>query len=453
MLPKYFCAQKSHVMRTKFYLLASFLIISGTANAQKYLMDMVDTTTELGKNMLTISQRLGSIKFSGYTQPQFQWTDGMGSKNYSGGDFSSKSDNRFMLRRNRIRVDWAFNNKKGELSTYFAFQFDITERGAFARDMWGRTFENKWKMFSLTAGLFARPFGYEVNLGSADRESPERGRMSQILMKVERDLGVAINFEPRNAKSEFMKHIKADVGVFNGPGLNGPTDYDRYKDLIGRVYTKPVKIKALGMEVTGGLSGFYGAVGSQSVWKYQTNKDLDGSYKMVGDSSQSNLDKPLPRRYAGADIQIKFPSKKWTTELRAEYIMGNQTGAATTSETPGVYPVNAANVPQPLYTRSFNGAYFYFIQNIAGKKHQVVVKYDWYDPNTKVAGTKVDTKSGFNGADVKYSTLGFGYIYNINPHLKWTLYYDMITNESTNVTGYTEDIADNVLTCRLQYRF
>lgn len=438
----------------KFYLLVLLTLACSTgANAQKYLMDMVDTTTELGKNMLHISQRMGSINFSGYTQPQFQMTDAQGAKNFSGGDFSPKSDNRFMLRRNRVRVDWAFMNKKNELTTYFAFQFDATERGVFARDMWGRFFENKLKMFSLTTGLFARPFGYEVNLGSADRESPERGRMSQILMKTERDIGVAVNFEPRNAKSAFMKHIKADVGVFNGQGLSGTTDYDRYKDIIGKVYTKAIKIKPLHMEITGGASVLYGAVGSQSAWKYETVSDAQGGYKVMGDSNQSTIDKAMPRHYYGGDIQIKFPSKKWTTELRAEYIFGTQTATAASSETPGVYPVNTANVPMPLYVRQFNGAYFYLIQNIASKKHQLIVKYDWYDPNTTVAGTAVNSTKGFTAADVKFSTLGFGYIYHINAHLKWTLYMDMVTNESTSVTGYTSDVVDNVFTSRLQYRF
>ena len=65
----------------------------------------------------------------------------------------------------------------------------------------------------MTAGMFARPFGYEVNLSSTFREAPERGRMSQILMPSERDLGAMITYEPlrRDAKN---KIIKIDAGVF-----------------------------------------------------------------------------------------------------------------------------------------------------------------------------------------------------------------------------------------------
>ena len=41
--------------------------------------------------------------------------------------------------------------------------------------------------------MFARPFGFEINYSSSDRESPERGRKSQILMKGERDLDFKIH--------------------------------------------------------------------------------------------------------------------------------------------------------------------------------------------------------------------------------------------------------------------
>jgi hypothetical protein len=33
------------------------------------------------------------------------------------------------------------------------------------------------------------------------------------------------------------------------------------------------------------------------------------------------------------------------------------------------------------------------------------------------------------------------------------LWYDLIYNESTQLTGYKTDVKDNVFTCRLQFRF
>ena len=78
-----------------------------------------------------------------------------------------------MLRRGRIRFDYVRFNKTNKASVQFVFQFDGTERGVFIRDFWGRVFENKFQLFSFATGMFARPFSYELNLSSSDRESPE----------------------------------------------------------------------------------------------------------------------------------------------------------------------------------------------------------------------------------------------------------------------------------------
>jgi hypothetical protein len=120
-----------------------------------------------------------------------------------------------MLRRGRIRFDYIHFNLNNKPSIQFVFQFDGTERGVFIRDFWGRIFENKYKLFAFTAGMFARPFSYELNLSSSDRETPERGRMSQILMRTERDLGAMISFEPRK-KDHPLRYLKIDAGFFNG---------------------------------------------------------------------------------------------------------------------------------------------------------------------------------------------------------------------------------------------
>ena len=149
------------------------------ATRAQFLMDMIDTTKDVGKGMLHIYRKFDRLDITGYLQPQFQVAQEKGAHSYNGGDFATHVNNRFMLRRGRVRFDYGHLNKNEELSVYFVFQVDGTERGVFIRDFWGRIFEHKWQVFSFTIGMFARPFGYEVNLSSVDRESPERGRMSQ----------------------------------------------------------------------------------------------------------------------------------------------------------------------------------------------------------------------------------------------------------------------------------
>ena len=95
------------------------------------------------------------------------------------------------------------------------------------------------------------------------------------------------------------------------------------------------------------------------------------------------------------------------------------------------------------------------------KKHQLVVKYDWYDANTEMAGDEIGMAISGTGnykksnkTDLKYSTLGIGYNFLMNENVKFVFYYDMVTNEtSTNLSGYSKDLKDNVFTLRLQYKF
>jgi len=442
---------KCNCMRQRVLFIAFLLICASPAMAQRFLTDMMDTTTPIGKGIYPIYGEHDRLRFGGYMQPQFQYAESKGAKSFSGGDFSPNSNNRFMLRRGRIRIDYLHNNEQGKPLAYFAFQFDGNEKGVNIRDFWGRFFENRWEVFAVTTGMFARPMGFEVNYSSSDRETPERGRMSQTLMKTERDLGAMLTFDARK-KDHPLRWMKLDIGVFNGQGLAGPAEYDSHKDIIGRLSLKPRKLSKSGIKLSASVSGYYGGITSQSAWIY-TAEHNSGVYKMVGDSSVANIGKITPRQYVGADMQLKIPNRKGFTEFRAEYIRGLQTATANTSETPGSYPVSSASAPLPLYTRSFDGAYFYFLQHLGTDKHLAVVKFDWYDPNKALSGKDVTAANGFTAADVRFNTLGVGYMGFLNTHVKLFVYYDWVMNEQTAIPGYTGDALDNLLTCRVQYRF
>ncbi|MFA6152317.1 MAG: porin [Chitinophagaceae bacterium] len=428
-----------------------FLLCSNSLFAQRFLTDMMDTTTTQGKGLYPIFNQHDRMRFGGYMQPQFQMTERNAAKTFEGGDFSPNTANRFMLRRGRFRIDYSHFNDKQQPLAFFAFQFDGTERGVNIRDFWGRFFENKYQFFAVTAGMFARPMGFEVNLSSSDRESPERGRMSQILMKTERDLGVMLTFDPRK-KSFPIKWLKADLGIFNGQGLAGTADFDNHKDVIGRVSMKPTKINKKGWKLSASSSYYLGGITNQSN-KIAKLQGSGASAAFVIDSSAGNFNSITPRRYLGADAQLKIPNKKGATEFRAEVMTGTQTATQANSESPGVYPVLSNGAPQTLYTRNFSGGYFYFLQHLGTERLQLVVKYDIYDPNTKVKGKEIVAAKGFSPADIKYNTLGGGFVYLINAHVKATAYYAWVQNESTSLTGYTSDNKDNVLTLRVQYRF
>ena len=305
-------------------------------------------------------------------------------------------------------------------------------------------------IFSRTAGLFARPFGYEVNLSSAFRETPERGRMSQILMPSERDIGIMVSYEPQDKKHKFS-HIKFDIGFFNGQGLSGSTDFDDHKDLISRLFIKPYIFNKV--DITGGISYLRGGWKNGTKYVYESGVAPNGDKIFVVDSAVSNLGTSSPRHYYGADVQVKLHHGWGETEWRAEYWFGTQPGTSGSTSNPGTLPNSNGN-PVPTFVRHYDGVFLLFLQNIINAKHQLLLKYDWYDPNIKVKDLEIG-KPGTNltTADVKFSTLGMGYVFHMNPQTKVILYYDFVKNETTQITGYTADLKDNIFTCRLQFRF
>lgn len=433
-------------MKGRLFLLV-MLIGLGSKSYGQFLMDMIDTSRETGKGLLSLYKKFDHLRIGGYIQPQFQWAEDKGIKSYEGGDFAAKVSNRFMLRRARVRIDYVhFGKDQKEPGVQIVFQFDGNERGFTVRDIWGRVFENNAQLFSFTAGMFARPFGYEVNLSSSDRESPERGRMSQVLMRSERDLGVMVSLDARK-KNHALRYLKIDAGFFNGQGINASADFDNKKDFIGRLALKPYPA---GKRVTlsGGASLLYGGLLQNTRYVYQT-ETVGNTKRTIVDSSVNNIDGYSPRKYFGADAQVKIKNRVGATELRAEFITGTQTGSAASSETPTALLTGADG----YHIRRFNGAYFYFLQHLFSEKYQLVLKYDWYDPNTKVSGNEIAAPAALSAANIKYNTYGAGIVYYMRENIKLVLYYAHVQNEKTQLPGFTKDVKDDVFTARLQFRF
>ena len=434
----------------KTLLICGFILgLNFPGYSQRYLADL-DSSLFIRDTVRPLISRFENLRISGYMQPQFQVAQADGAQSFAGGNFSQFSRSRFMLRRARVKIDYLLRSKSNWPKALFTFQIDATERGVIVRDMFLRLYETHQNNFAITAGFFARPFGYEVNLGSSHRETPERGRMSQILMPGERDIGVMLAFEPQDKKNKLF-HFKLDVGFFNGQGASGTTDFDSHKDFISRLTIKPYLIN--NMELSGGLSFLRGGWKNGTKYVYNSGVNTNNEKVFVVDSSESNLGRSSPRHYYGADIQHKIKHGWGETEWRAEYWFGTQPGTSTSTSNPGTLP-NSNGALLPTYVRHFDGAFFYFLQNLVNYKHQLLLKYDWYDPNIKVAGNEIGRQgTNLTAADIKFYTMGFGYAFHFNPQTKIIFYYDMVRNEKTNLTGFTADLKDDVFTCRLQFRF
>jgi hypothetical protein len=409
-------------------ILIAFSLSGIRTFAQDSVEPPIDTLTRKVASIQDALDVLNRIKISGYIQTQFQWTDSAGTASFAGGNFNSGVDKRFMLRRGRLKVQYdSQNGIKGWSTSQYVFQVDVSEKGLTIKDLYAK-FTDPWcGWFSMTAGMQNRPFGYEISYSSSLRESPERARMSQTIFRNERDLGAMVTLQ--GPKISNWNWIKLDVGMFNGTG--GPSagentsDFDKYKDLIAHLSmirsNASEKIK-YGLGVSYYDGGF--RLDNDTIYSVGTDSLGVSGFKVAEKKSKGS---ETLRKYIGADGQVSIDWAPGITTIRAEYIQGDQPNTSSTTTSP------IATVTSNGYKRKFNGMYFYFLQNILQTPFQVIVKYDWYDPNTDITSADMPTTTtkyssanfkaiGMN--DIKYSTLGLGWVYHWNENVKITAYYE-----------------------------
>jgi hypothetical protein len=163
------------------------------ANLQQKMADVKEQVDGLNEQLLALTpvvDALKKIKITGYIQSQFQVADGDGVGSFAGGNFAAGVHSRYLVRRGRVKV-----NYDNDLTQY-VLQIDVTPGGVAIKDAYGSIKEPWLKTFGLTAGVFDRPFGFEISYSSSNREAPERTRMYQTLFPGERDMGAKIEITP-----------------------------------------------------------------------------------------------------------------------------------------------------------------------------------------------------------------------------------------------------------------
>ncbi|MCX7862398.1 MAG: hypothetical protein N2449_05325 [Bacteroidales bacterium] len=472
-------------------------------------------------------EKQDSIKISGYIQSQYQYffvPDSVGATTnsfatFSGGNFVNRFTNqRFMIRRGRLNI--TYYNK----INHARIAFDVTERGIAVKDAYFQYYEPWLQSIYIKGGMFNRPFGQEIGLSSALRETPERSRIIQTLFPNERDVGFTIGVD---SIKDVTSLFDISIGIVNGNGTNYETN--NFKDILGRIGIKYNKDK---FSVKFGFSGYNGyinhihepvdTIASNTntkfyIYRFENIIDTTGRttkgfvVQMEESKAAGRMGKGVERQYLGVDGEIKFRTPLGPLTIRAEYIWGIQPAVVNFRDVEQAYIIYSGmnslspsgpvlgvswpmyDQPQPYnpamvvptnkfhhtFVRNFAGGYIYFIQNIFETNHQIVFKYDWYDPNTKVTGKEIiyDEALYFNDptyikpylspADIKFETYGIGFNFTINKQLKAMLYYEHVMNEKAKIKpyvgdirlgrmpspGYENDIKDDVLTIRLQYKF
>jgi hypothetical protein len=260
-----------------------------------------------------------------------------------------------------------------------------------------------------------------------------------------------------------LSMFNAKVGVYNGQ-TNILDENDNYKDVIGRVGVK-CPLQDLGLAIDGGVSGYFGKV---------TNTDTSGlgsggapggkTYEMVGTTWTATTNQKgaqIDRQYIGADLQLYYATPVvGGTCLKGEFISGTHPTKSGADD----YYSTTTSVPSPssVYKRQIMGFYAYLIQNIDAANAQLVLKYDYFDPNTKVSASDFNnTTTTLTKGDIAIGTIGFGLLYNVPwaPNMRLMLFHEIPQNEKlTNVTSgslaaYSNVVCNELTTIRLQYKF
>jgi len=379
--------------------------------------------------------KIRNFKISGYIQAQYQYGEANASLQVgTPNENLDKGFHRIGLRRGRIKLTY-----DGRLSAA-TFQIDLTENGIRLKDAY-LTLKDRWFHSNslLKAGVFYRPFGDEISYSSSMRESPERSKMCLTLFPDERDLGLLMALQAPS--SSVWNIFKLEAGIFAGNGINLETD--SRTDFIGHfsIHKEFKNHITLG----GGMSYYYGHVyqGSEKVYFMQKN----GFLLTETANNKSSFAK---REYFGFDIQFSVISQAGISQIRAEYLFGQQPGSRTDSKSP-----NASTLPShDTYIRPFYGAYFMFTQSFGHLPIVAVFKYERFDPNCQITGSHIGRQLYSGEGDIAYHTFGFGLLWKATSSIRVQAYYDMPVNEAApNLADYNKDRKDNIFTLRLQYQF
>ena len=449
------CAVKQNNTQTMKKIILPFLLLSAFIGKAQVSIDSLKESVDahsmkfagLDERLSEMSSDLSALKkvsVSGYIQAQYDTYDTWSAAGVHGVSTSTGSalvTNSFFLRRARIKFAYkAADGVKFVLQPDFAFdKVSLKDAYVVLNDRWTNT-------FSLFMGQFDRP-NYEIEYSSGSMETLERTKMAGILYPGEKELGAKLEAD---LETKYHFPLKLQLAVMNGNFNLGTTtnqtkDVDNTKDVMARaVYSIKMPNSGLGIDFGG-----HGYFGKTEVLPGTTLSDVNGSLftDVDGNKKTVAIGDKLDKKWFGAEMQIYYDLLGGMA-LKGEYIAGKMSGVGATS----TYANYNGGFKIPG-ERNFSGYYATLIKNV-GKSHQAIVRYDVYDPNTKLAGNDVN-----NANELKYSTLTLSWQYFYDENVKIVAGYALPTNEkSTNAALVGSDFAnrdkkDNQFSIRIQAKF
>lgn len=407
-----------------FFALA-IVSVAAVHSAAQNSGDSALTPQEINDRLAGISENLNTLngdvailkwlKVNGYLQARYEYNDSSTStdtlvKNVA----TNRNANNFYIRRGRIKFTFQPSS-----SSKYVIYFDASKNSVSIKDVYlelNRPF-NKHS-FTLTAGQFNVPFGYEVEYSSSKRDFPERSLAENKLFPGERDRGINLTYTA-------PKYLTLNAGVLQGNGIDGPWNSPRKsKDVVARAKGKFGVIDV-------GMSGYWGqsyvasvaAVSGSSAWY-----DANGNNQIdAGEVTTTTPKAAVPGstwdkdRY-GLDAQAYLDLLPiGSTGIRGEYYRARD------------YNKDIKKVAHE------QGWYFWVSQNI-GKKLGASARYDFWSPNTKAG----DNATG---------TWSFAGNYFFDGNVRITAAYDIpqLLKGKSTFSKSVKDIRDNRFTLQFQF--
>ncbi|MCO4292082.1 porin [Solitalea sp. MAHUQ-68] len=407
------------------------------------------STIALKAQVVVYKDSVRNVFLTGYIQAQYEKADSAGIPSFDGGDFAPNVDSRFMLRRTRFAVGYS------EKFVTANVEVDYVQNNVRIANAYVQFNENRYNAFSLGIGLATVPFGLETPYSSFALESAERSRLIQTLFPDEKDCGAQLVFSPRSSTK--WNFFTVSLAIINGAGRNF-VDYDSKKNFSGTVQLNLAsKLKKTQLPLLSLGGSYYNGRSRSNTNTMLFNGYNNGVKGFELNTKESNVGAYAKRIYTGFNAQLGILTKLGVSKFNFEYIWGQQPGTASSPTINGPQASRSFGV-QPttnIYNREFNGYYVLFNQSIAKSPLNLMIKYDWYDPNTFISGKEIGAgSSNSTSGDIAYSTWSFGaYLNLLKGNARLAAYYDILRNEKTNVPEYSNDIKDDVLTLRMQFRF
>lgn len=379
----------------------------------------------------SILNELAKIKISGYIQSQYEMFDVWSADGSVHGSGTPTVSNSFSLRRARVKFTYKpIDGVNFVLCPDFQVN-KISLKDAFVQlnDRWINT-------FSLFVGQFNRPT-YEVEFSSSAREFAERSLMTRTLYPSERDQGAKLEAD---FMTNFNVPLKLQFAVLNGNFGTGAIDnqvkdVDNSKDVMARaVYSFTMPSKGLGIDIGG-----HTYLGNMTVIS-QTSPVPTVFSDVNNNSFTPAVGDKLKKQLFGAEMQVYYDVLGGLS-LKTEYIRGIYSGTTDAAQVSSLFKANKV--------RNIEGYYISLIKNV-GKSNVASIRYDVFDPNTKLSGDAITKKD-----DLKYNNMTYAWQYFFNPNIKLMASYTMPINEKSLYAGadYKKDKVDNVFTLRFQASF